>query len=56
MTDYVLPLALAVVLLLASLAAATSLLDAWIDRLHRRRRDRAELDAYRSFLDGGWWR
>lgn len=56
MSDYLLPLLLAVALLVSTLLAATTLLDAWIDRLRRRRARREEARAYREFLDGAWFR
>lgn len=56
MTDYLLPLLLAVALLVATLLASTTLLDAYVDRMRRRRAEAEELRAYRAFLDGEWWR
>lgn len=53
-SDYAAALALAYALLVAVVAASTSLLDGWIDA-HRRRRAQRE-DAYRRLLDGSWFR
>lgn len=56
MSDYVLPVILAAALLVSVVLAATSLLDGWIDARRRRRLEREELDAYREFLGGAWFR
>lgn len=55
-SDYAAAVLLAGALLVAVLAASTTILDAFLDARARRRRERAELTAYREFLDGRWFR
>lgn len=54
--EYAVAVILASFVCLLAVAASTRVLDRWIDAYRARRRDAAELDAYRRFFDGEWWR